>query len=236
MTETTILLVEDLHVLYGQSHILQGVTVSVAEGEIVCVLGRNGVGKTTLLRGLMRLTPPRSGRVSFLAKDISRLKPHQIARLGVSYVPQGRQIFPDLTVKENLELGTVGRPSRSDETEMVFEIWPILKERLLQRGGTLSGGEQQMLAVARGLVAKPRLMLLDEPSEGLQPSLVPELVSTLRDVNESLGISILLVEQNLDMAFALASRGYIMEKGRMVVEGSVEDLGDDSIIRRHLAL
>jgi len=236
MSENPILLVEDLHVLYGPSRILQGVTISVGVGEVVCVLGRNGVGKTTLLRGLMRLTPPRSGRVDFMDQDISKMKPYQIARLGIGYVPQGRQIFPELTVSENLTLGAVGRPGRNPDTGLIFERFPILKERLSQKGGTLSGGEQQMLAVARGLIGEPRLMLLDEPSEGLQPSLVPELMSTLKEVNETLGISILLVEQNLDLAFGLASRGYIMEKGRMVVEGGVDELGQEEIIRRHLAV
>jgi ABC-type branched-subunit amino acid transport system ATPase component len=164
------------------------------------------------------------------------MKPYQIARLGIGYVPQGRQIFPELTVSENLTLGTVGRRNRNPDTDLIFARFPILKERLAQKGGTLSGGEQQMLAVARGLIGEPRLMLLDEPSEGLQPSLVPELIGTLQDVNRSLGISILLVEQNLDLAFSLASRGYIMEKGQMVAEGTVGELGQEAIIRRHLTV
>jgi urea ABC transporter ATP-binding protein UrtE len=233
-----LLSVDNLHVFYGQSHILQGVTLSVDEGEMVCVLGRNGVGKTTLLRGLMRLTPPRSGTVSFDGTDLARLAPHQIANQGIAYVPQGRHIFPDLTVEENLQLGAVTKPgdNKEPDTSVVFQVFPVLKERLRQRGGTLSGGEQQMLALARGLVAEPRLMLLDEPSEGLAPGLLQDMVVALRDINRTLGLSVLLVEQNLDVAFELAHRGYIMEKGRMVLEGAVETLRDDELIRQHLAL
>lgn len=231
-----ILSVEELHVFYGDSHILHGVTLSVGEREIVCVLGRNGVGKTTLLRGLMRLTSPRSGKVTFMDADISKLEPYQIAQLGISYVPQGREIFPDLTVRENLELGTITKANKGHVSEIVFDLFPVLKDRLRQKGGTLSGGEQQMLAVARGLVAEPRLMLLDEPSEGLQPSLLQGLVPTLKNINKELGVAILLVEQNLDVVFALADRGYIMEKGQIVSEGGTEELCDDALIRRHLAI
>lgn len=228
--------IERLNVFYGDSHILHDVTLVVDQREIVCVLGRNGVGKTTLLRGLMRLTPPRSGKVTFIDVEISKLEPYQIAQLGISYVPQGRQIFPDLTVKENLELGAITRPKNRCFSESIFDVFPVLKDRLRQKGGTLSGGEQQMLAIARGLVAEPRLVLLDEPSEGLQPSLLWSLGAALKNVNKELGVAILMVEQNLDVAFALADRGYIMEKGQIVSEGGIEELQDEALIHRHLAI
>lgn len=234
MIQDPVLSVDELHVYYGQSHILHGVNLTVAERELVCVLGRNGVGKTTLLRGLMRLTPPRRGDVRFMGEDIVHLKPSGIARRGISYVPQGRRIFPRLTVEENLHLGTVASDGVMHNGEQVFALFPVLKDRLGQQGGTLSGGEQQMLAIARGLVSNPRLMLLDEPSEGLQPSILQDLIRALKSVTKDLGISVLLVEQNLDLAFNVAERGYVMEKGQMVAEGGVDVLCDDAVVCEYL--
>jgi urea transport system ATP-binding protein len=228
--------IEDLNVYYGESHILQGVNLNVDEGEIVCVIGRNGMGKTTLMRGIMQLTPPRSGRIDLHGKDLMHLQPYEVALSGIAYVPQGRQIFPDLTVAENLKVGALVTGAKTETPQMIFDIFPVLKERLKQKGGTLSGGEQQMLAVARALVANPKLVLLDEPSEGLQPSLMKALVKIVRDVNKQLGVSFLVVEQRLDIAFGMASRGYVMEKGQMVQSGAAAELSDESIIKKYLAV
>lgn len=228
--------VENLNVYYGESHILQGVDLTVSEGEIVCVIGRNGMGKTTLMRGIMQLTPPKSGKIEFLGEDLTRLQPYDVALSGIAYVPQGRQIFPDLTVAENLRLGALSTGGKAELPPMVFNIFPVLKERLQQKGGTLSGGEQQMLAIARALVAKPKLVLLDEPSEGLQPSLMKALVKIVNDINRDLGVSFLVVEQRLDIAFGMASRGYVMEKGQMVQAGTISQLSKESVIKKYLAV
>ncbi len=236
MTGQKLLSVDNLQVYYGDSHILHGITLSVGEQERVCVLGRNGVGKTTLLRGLMGLTPPREGTVIFAQEDITSLNPWEIARRGISYVPQGRRVFPRLSVEENLQLGSTASNGVMHNLDRVFYLFPVLKDRRRQQGGTLSGGEQQMLAIARGLIAGPRLMLLDEPSEGLQPSLLQDLTEALEGITDELGISVLLVEQNLDLAFSVAQRGYVMEKGQMVAEGAVDVLCDDTVVCEYLTL
>lgn len=212
----------DIHAHYGKSHILQGVNLVVSEGEAVALLGRNGVGKTTTLRTIMGLTPPTTGAINFDDTRLDITPPHRIPRLGLGYVPQGRRIFPRLSTYENLCLGLERKP-RDGELDNIFQRFPQLQERLSQPGGTLSGGEQQMLAIARCLVMKPKLMLLDEPTEGIMPKLVVDLRNEILGINKT-GVSILLVEQNIRTALAVCSRVYIMEKGVICYEGSSQEL------------
>jgi urea ABC transporter ATP-binding protein UrtE len=229
--------VEGLHVAYGQSLICRDVSLQIGGGEAVCLLGRNGVGKTTLLRGILRLIDYRQGMCRFDGEDISRLATQAIARRGVGYVPQGRELFPDLTVEDNLRLGTIIRHGRPGPVPSeVFEFFPVLKERLTQQAGTLSGGEQQMAAIARALAGRPRLILLDEPSEGIQPNIVQQLAEVLTGIQSETGVALLIVEQNLDFALSLAARGYVMEKGRIVAEGTAEELRRDEIVVTHLGV
>ena len=205
---------ERLHTFYGRGHILQGVDLEVAQGQIAVVLGRNGVGKTTTLRSIIGLAPPRSGRVLLAGRDVAGWAPHRIARLGVGYVPEGRMIFPDLTAVENIQVAQ-RVPARQWSMERLFEIFPSLAERRRSKGSQLSGGEQQMLAVARALVTDPRIILLDEPSQGLAPLVVEELIRLIRRLRTE-GVSFLLVEQNLKLAEALADVVYVMLKGQTV--------------------
>ncbi len=205
---------ERLHTFYGRGHILQGVDLEVAQGQIAAVLGRNGVGKTTTLRSIIGLAPPRSGRVLLAGRDVAGWAPHRIARLGVGYVPEGRMIFPDLTAVENIQVAQ-RVPARQWSMERLFEIFPSLAERRRSKGSQLSGGEQQMLAVARALVTDPRIILLDEPSQGLAPLVVEELIRLIRRLRTE-GVSFLLVEQNLKLAEALADVVYVMLKGQTV--------------------
>jgi urea ABC transporter ATP-binding protein UrtE len=229
--------VEHLETYYGQTQILKGITCTVASGEIVAILGRNGAGKTTLLRSIMGLTPPRSGRVVFQQRDITMLPTYAIAALGISYVPQGKHIFPHLSVWENLKLGTlVQRSSPKRISRETFEYFPILEERAAQLGGTLSGGEQQMLAIARGLVGDPELMLLDEPSESLQPNIVEAIKGIIRRLRHERGVPILLVEQNLDFVRDLVDRYYIMENGNIVLQGQASDLTHEEVIHQYLSV
>jgi urea transport system ATP-binding protein len=228
---------EHLDTAYGETQILRGVSVELAEGEIVTILGRNGAGKTTLLRSIMGLTPPRSGRVRFKSTDITRRPPYEIAALGIGYVPQGKHIFPRLSVAENLRLAACCRRDRTDVPwPEVFADFPVLQGRLAQAGGTLSGGEQQMLAIARGLVAAPDLLLLDEPSESLQPNLVQSIREIIARARRERGITVLLVEQNLDFARKLADRYYVLENGAIVLQGQIRDLADDEVMRQYLAV
>jgi branched-chain amino acid transport system ATP-binding protein len=205
---------EALHTYYGRGHILQGVDLDVAEGQIAAVLGRNGVGKTTTLRSIVGLTRPRSGKVLLAGRDVAGWAPHRIVRLGVGYVPEGRMIFPDLTVVENIQVAQ-RVAARQWTIERLFEIFPALAERRRSKGAQLSGGEQQMLAVARALVTDPRIILLDEPSQGLAPLVVEELVRLIRRLRGE-GVSFLLVEQNLRLAEAVADVVYVMVKGQTV--------------------
>jgi urea transport system ATP-binding protein len=232
-----VLRIEHIETYYGQTKILQGVSLTVAPGEVVAVLGRNGAGKTTLLRSIIGLTLPRSGRMVFRERDFTGLPTYAIAALGISYVPQGKHIFPRLTVAENLRLGTlVQRSARRAVPPEVFEYFPILKERLSQLGGTFSGGEQQMLAIARGLAGDPALMLLDEPSEGLQPSIVELIKDIIQRVRRERRVPILLVEQNLDFARDLADRYYVMENGKIVLHGDASELVNEEVIAQYLAV
>lgn len=216
------LMVANLHAHYGKSHVLQGVSLTVGDGEAVAVLGRNGVGKTSTLKAVMGLLRPTGGSVQFDGAVLNELPPFRIPAQKIGYVPQGRRIFPKLTVYENLCLGLAKDPSE-EEIAPIFVQFPRLKERLKQLGGTLSGGEQQMLAIARCLVLKPKLLLLDEPTEGIMPKLVADIRHEIKRINQT-GVSILIVEQNVPTALAVANRVYFMEKGRICHEARSEQL------------
>lgn len=225
--------VENLNVYYGESHIIRGVDLCLGKGEIMALLGRNGVGKTTFLKSIIGLLPAKSGRIVFQGEQINGKKPHLIARQGIAYVPQGREIFSDLTVEENLKVGSMS--SNGVIPGVIFDYFPILRERLKQKGGTLSGGQQQMLALGRALAGKPILILLDEPTEGIQPSIIDDIARIIRSINEDMQVSILLIEQNIEFAFQLAHKCCIMEKGAIVFQGTVNSMHDE-VIRRHLAV
>jgi branched-chain amino acid transport system ATP-binding protein len=221
--------VRNIHTYYGQSHILQGVSLRVNPGEIVLLSGRNGAGKTTTMRSILGLAPPKAGEIFFLGEKISGLSVHIISRKGISLVPEGRMIIPGLTVYENLKLATLRNPNKArvkDLFERVAEIFPRLRERMDQEGTSLSGGEQQMLAIARALVSEPVLMLIDEPSEGLSPLLVEKIAEVLKEIKER-GTTILLVEQNTDMALEISNRCYLMDEGVIKFEGSPEEIKGD---------
>ena len=230
----TLLSVEDIHTYYGEAHILQGVSIGVGEGEVVTLIGRNGAGKTTTLLSIMGIARARRGVVRLAGEDITRLATHEIVRRGIVWVPEERRVLPNLTVLENLRLGMLGgqagnaAAARLDE---VFEFFPTLRERITQEGRFLSGGEQQMLAIARGLVARPRLMLVDEPTEGLAPLLIQDLTEILRQINRR-GTTILLVEQTLEVALALSHRLYVMDQGRIQFEGTPGELERDPTIQQ----
>jgi len=222
---------EDIHTFYGTSHILFGISLNVREGEIVSLLGRNGVGKTTTLRSIMGLTPPRSGSVRFNDMEIRGKAPFRIARLGIGYVPDDRRVFADLTVKQNLEVVARGGDSGGWNLERVFSLFPVLKRFENRNGGTLSGGEQQMLTVGRTLMGNPRLLLLDEPAEGLSPLVVKMLgEQTLRLKEE--GITVLLCEQNVKFAIDVSDRAYVLEKGEIRYEGGIDDLQQNEEVRK----
>jgi branched-chain amino acid transport system ATP-binding protein len=219
---------------YGQIMAVKGVVLEVAEGEIVALIGSNGAGKSTTLRTISGLVRRRSGKISFDGRDISGMQPHEIVAHGISLVPEGRGIFSRLTVVENLQMGAYRRGGGVDlreDLDRVFELFPRLKERARQSGGTLSGGEQQMLAIGRALMASPRLLLLDEPSMGLSPILTQTIFETIRDINTRLQTTILLVEQNAFMALAVASRGYVIESGRIVLKAASSELLENAQVR-----
>ena len=234
---TGMLHLENVNTYYGYSHILQGVSLEVKEGEIVVLLGRNGVGKTTTMKTIMGIQPPRDGKIIFRNENIAGLPPHKIAQKGISLIPEDRRIIPNLTVYENLKLGSLilGKTEERDPLfEMVFDYFPRLKERLKQDGAKLSGGEQQMLTIARGLMSKPKLMLIDEPSEGLAPKIVHEIMEIIKKLQTD-GVTILLVEQHVEMAMRLSEnlRAYLMEKGQIRMCGNLEELNCrvDEVVR-----
>ena len=229
----SVLDVESIHTYYGESHVLHGVSLRVAPGEAVALLGRNGAGKTTAIRSIVGFTPPREGRVRFEGQPIERWPAHRIARRGIALVPQGRRIFAPLSVRENLLLGA---RSEGWTLERVFALFPRLRERAAQAGGTLSGGEQQMLAIGRALLTNSRLILLDEPSEGLAPLIVREIGLVLKALRTE-RLSLLLVEQNYHLALQVADRVYVMNKGQIVYEGTPAGLeADEETKRRYLGV
>jgi branched-chain amino acid transport system ATP-binding protein len=227
------LLVENLDVYYGAVHALKGVSLHVEAGEIVTLIGANGAGKTTLLRTISGVVPARSGRVSFEGRDITKLPAHEIVGLGVSQSPEGRMVFANLSVDDNLELGAYRRRDRDGikkDRAQVFQLFPRLLERRRQLSGTLSGGEQQMLAMGRALMSRPRVLLLDEPSLGIAPLLVRDIFKTIVEINRA-GTTVLLVEQNAHMALGIAQRGYVLETGRVVLEDTAAKLAANDEVR-----
>jgi len=226
----SILKLDQVHSFYGKSHILQGISLEVHRDEILCLLGRNGVGKTTTLQSIMGLIPQRSGTILFHGKEVSRLENYLIPRLGIGYVPQGRHIFPELTVRENLMIGKVTKEGKAKDLDEIFPYFPILEERLNQLGGTLSGGEQQMLALARAMVPNPTLILLDEPSEGLMPRMVKLVGEIIQKINRT-GVSILWVEQKLVTVMEISHRIHLISKGKVEYEGTPHELMQDREIQ-----
>jgi branched-chain amino acid transport system ATP-binding protein len=226
--------VKDVHTYYSNIHALKGVSLKVEQGEVVTLIGGNGAGKTTTLRTIQGLLRPRQGSILFEGGSLNSLSTQAIVRLGISQSPEGRLIFPRMTVLENLEMGAFSRRDslgiKSDQ-ERVLNLFPRLRERISQKGGTLSGGEQQMLAIARALMARPRLLLLDEPSMGLAPILVSQIFSIIRDINAQ-GTTILLVEQNARMALTVADRGYVLQTGQIVLTGTAKALQSNEMVRQ----
>ncbi len=229
--------VKDMTAGYGSITVLRELSLQVEDGGILGVLGRNGMGKTTLIRCLAGLIIPTAGSILFHGQDVTRLAPHERARLGVTTVVQGRGIFPQLTVRENLEMGRVasGRPKRSRLDE-VLDYFPRLRERLGQAGGTLSGGEQQMIAIGGGLMTDPKMMLLDEPSDGIMPTLVQQIAVTLGEINRNEGVTIVIVEQNVPLVFKMADYCVVLEKGRLVAEGTREEVSQSEVVQDYLAI
>jgi len=225
----------DIHTYYGRSHILQGISIDLQKGEVICLLGRNGAGKTTTLRSIMGFNPPRRGSIKFEGVDLAKLPPYEICRLGIGYVPQDRRIFPTLSVEDNLDV-VERRVEGGWTTEKIFSAFPILEKLKSRKGRYLSGGEQQILAVARPLMTNPKLLLLDEPSEGLAPLIVRAIEELVKEIITT-GISVVLAEQNMRFAMNIAQRGYIIDKGRIHHQGTIEELKEDKeIIGKYLAV
>ncbi|HET9137544.1 MAG TPA: ABC transporter ATP-binding protein [Candidatus Kapabacteria bacterium] len=227
--------VNDLHVSYGQIAALKGISLSVAEGEIVTLIGANGAGKTTLLRTISGLLKSKSGHIKISGNEITKCAPHEIVSRGIAQSPEGRMIFANLSVMENLKMGAYLRKDNdgiATDLDYVFGIFPRLKEREAQAGGTLSGGEQQMLAIGRALMSKPRVLLLDEPSLGIAPILVRTIFDKIVEINRNLGVTVLLVEQNANMALGIAKRGYVLETGKIVLEGDAASLAANEEVKK----
>ena len=223
--------VENLEAGYGDVQVLWGVSLRVEKGEIVALLGSNGAGKTTTLKAISGLLKPKSGKIAFDGVEITGKPPHEVVRLGISLVPEGRRLFPKMTVYENLRMGAyLVSGDVSDRLETVYSLFPILKERRNQLAGTLSGGEQQMLAIARGLMSSPRLLMLDEPSLGLAPKIVQEVLRAVNQIRDE-GVTVLLVEQNVQQALSIADRGYVIETGRIVLEGTGRELLENEHVK-----
>ena len=223
---------EDVHTFYGGIEALKGISVEVEEGEIVTLIGATGAGKSTTLRSISGLTPPRHGAIRFAGTDISDVPPQEIVKLGISQAPEGRRIFPRMTVMENLELGAyLRRDNLAEDLDRVFELFPRLKEREKQKAGTMSGGEQQMLAIGRALMARPKLLLLDEPSMGIAPILVDRIYETIAEINRQ-GTTILLVEQNANFALEIASRGYVLEVGTVAITDQSASLKENPDVQK----
>ncbi|WP_405761318.1 ABC transporter ATP-binding protein [Anaerovibrio slackiae] len=226
--------INDINVFYGAIHAIKGASLEVNEGEIVTLIGANGAGKSTILRTISGLLKPKGGSIQFEGRDIAGLPAHEIVKGGISQVPEGRRIFAEMTVLENLELGAFTRKDKDGikaDMEMVFNRFPRLKERISQLAGTLSGGEQQMLAMGRALMSRPRLLLLDEPSMGLAPLLIKEIFAIIQDINKA-GTTVLLVEQNANMALSIAHRAYVLETGRITLSGDAKELAASEDVRK----
>ncbi|MEN9205878.1 MAG: ABC transporter ATP-binding protein [Thermostichales cyanobacterium SZTDM-1c_bins_54] len=224
----------DVHTYYGNIHALKGISLTVHQGEVVTLIGSNGAGKTTTLRTIQGLLRPRAGSIRFEGREVSGLSPDQIVALGICQSPEGRMVFTRMTVRENLEMGAFLRRDKAGiaaDMERVFHLFPRLEERINQKGGTLSGGEQQMLAIGRALMARPRLLMLDEPSMGLAPLLVSQIFSIIRDIHAQ-GMTILLVEQNARRALAVANRGYVLQTGEIVLSDQAEALQHNEMVRK----
>jgi branched-chain amino acid transport system ATP-binding protein len=231
--DSALLRVTELRASYGDADVLHGVSLEVASGDFVCVIGANTAGKSTLLRAISRLVPRVSGSIEFEGKDLLALSAHEVPGIGVAHVPEGRHVFPDMSVEDNLLIGAFARRRDSDmegRLDEVFALFPRLRERRVQRGGSMSGGEQQMVAIGRALMLRPRLLMLDEPSHGLAPMVVEELHRTLKEIHVR-GTAILLVEQNSALALSLASRGIVLESGRIALAGSADTLRNDPRVR-----
>jgi branched-chain amino acid transport system ATP-binding protein len=231
--DDTLLRVEDIHTFYGSIEALKGISLEVHQGEIVTLIGSNGAGKSTTLRSISGIVPPKTGHISFQGVEITGLAGHEVAELGIAQSPEGRRIFPRMTVRENLEMGAFTRRDAEgvrEDIERVFTLFPRLRERERQKGGTMSGGEQQMLAMGRALMAQPKLLLLDEPSLGLAPVIVDKIYEIIREINEQ-GTTILLVEQNANYALDVSSRGYVLETGTVALTDSSDKLRTDERVR-----
>jgi branched-chain amino acid transport system ATP-binding protein len=230
----SLLTLDNVHSYYGRIHALQGISLTVEEGEIVTLIGANGAGKSTTLRTISGLIHPKQGKITLKGKDISHMDPHNIVHAGLGHVPEGRGIFPKLTVKENLEIGAFVIDDQLEverRMEYAFEMFPRLKERISQKGGTLSGGEQQMLATARGLMLNPHILMLDEPSMGLSPVLVELIFDIIKQMNQK-GTTILLVEQNALMALSIAHRGYVLQTGQIVLSDTAANLKQNDMVKK----
>jgi urea transport system ATP-binding protein len=226
--------ISDIQTFYGTSHILHGVSLEVGDGELVSVLGRNGAGKTTLLRSITGVNAPKGGKIELAGTDVTAMKSHRRTHLGISYVPQGRQIIPDISVAENSQVALLGKGMNGRKVpDFVFDYFPALKDIAGRQGGVLSGGQQQQLAIARAFVQEPKMLLLDEPTEGLQPSVVEEIQQTIKRIMRERKLSVLLVEQRLDFVRDITHRFAILDTGRIVAQGNVGELTDD-VVRRHL--
>lgn len=230
------LTIKGLNQFYGQSHTLWDLDMQVPEGQCTCLMGRNGVGKTTLLQCVMGLLPTQSGQIEYQGHNIASMAAEKRAPLGIGYVPQGRQIFPLLTVEENLRIGLPMRGDKAKQVpDFIFELFPVLKQMLARRGGDLSGGQQQQLAIGRALVINPKLLILDEPTEGIQPNVVAEIGDIIRRLNQEIGLTVLLVEQKLPFARKVADRFCILDRGRQVASGEMPSL-DDALVKKYLTV
>ncbi len=225
----------NIHTYYGNIHALKGISIEISEGEIITLIGANGAGKSTTLMSICGIVPPRTGEILFMGQPVQALSPNQVVSLGISQVPEGRRIFPYLTVMENLDMGAFLRPDKETvkkDVDYIFSLFPILAERRNQAGGTLSGGEQQMLAISRALMARPRLLLMDEPSLGLAPIIVRRIFDIIKKINSENNTTIFLVEQNANLALKVADRGYVMETGRITLTDSAENLLANENVRK----
>ncbi len=237
MATESVLAVSGLHAAYGNTPVLRGIDLMVGQGEIVSLIGRNGVGKTTIMRCLIGLLPATAGEIQLLGQPVTHLAADERARLGMGYIPQGRQVFPRMTVEENIRVSLLASPGKDRRlVDLVYQYFPILKERRRQSAGTLSGGQQQQLAIGRAMVGNPRLMLLDEPSEGIQPSIVQMICDVLKSIRDQLGTTILFVEQNLDTIMAISERCYVIDKGTVAAQIGRDRLATSDAVRQHLLI